>query len=454
MSSDRKRVVWFEGMTLDPHHFQQWDRYVQGALNARVRALSRFDWGFSQLEIDRERLANGEMVIVRAQGVLPDGLPFDMPDGDDPPTPRAVQDAFPATANHLEVYLATPVERPDGGNFLLQDSENRRETRFHAASVFVPDENTGVDPRQVEVARANFVIRFTGEPMREYTTIQVAEVLRSSSGSFVLNDQFIPTSLTVPASERLLALTRRQLELLVTKSDTLTNRYRGASMQREVSPDDVKALGLLSTINAYIPLLNHHLAHSQSHPEDLYLTLLSLAGRLTAYLPNVGVHPRDFPAFDHADLTACFNRLSQILVDMLGEAEVRANFVEIPLNLVRENLYTASIDAALLAGAQFFLVARSEAFDEDTLVKDLPRMLRVASPDTIDAALRKFIRTLPIEHTHRLPSALPVDAQANYFELVKRGPFWDAILNSGGLSIFIPSEFSDITLKLVAVGAS
>ena len=336
---------------------------------------------------------------------------------------------------------------------MLQDSANRRETRYRAETILVPDENTGVDARQVEVARSNFVIRFGNEPLREYTTIQIAEVLRSPTGSFVLNDQMIPTSLTVQASERLEALVRRQLELLVGKSASLTDRYRGASAQREVSPDDVKALGLLSTINSYIPLLNHHMAHSESHPEDLYLTLLSLAGRLTAYLPDVGIHPRDFPAYDHADLTTCYNRLAQILLDMLGEAQVRANYVDIPLQLVRENLYSASIEAGLLQQAQFYLVARSDTLAEGTLVEELPRMLRIASPDTIDAVLRSYTRALPVEHTHRIPAALPVDAQANYFQLVKRGPFWEAINDKGGLSIFVPSEFSAIDLKLVAVDA-
>ncbi len=451
MPHDKHRVVWFEGMTLDPHHFQQWDRYIQGTLNARVRALSRFDWGIFELEIHRDRLTNGEMVVVRAAGVMSDGLAFDMPDSDKPPTPRNVQEAFEATADHLAVFLATPVERPEGGNFLLQSSENRRETRYHAMTVDVWDENTGHTPRKIEVARSNFQIRFGSEALHEYTTIQVAEVLRSSSGTFVLNDQFVPTSLSVTASERLLALTRQLLERLMAKSVSLMDRYRDASMQREVSPGDAKALGLLSTINSYIPLLHHHLAHAESHPEALYLTLLSLAGRLTAYLPNVGVHPGDFPAYLHADLTGCFNHLSQILLDMLGEARVDPNFIKIPLLLKRENLYTTSIEAELLENAQFFLVGRSEEYDETKLISDLPKMLRVASPDTIDAVQRSFIRALIVEHTHRLPKALPVDQQANYFQLQKHGPFWEAICDSEGLAIFIPDEFSGIKLELVAV---
>ena len=39
MAQDRRRVVWYEGMALDPHHLQQWDRAHQRALDARLRAV-------------------------------------------------------------------------------------------------------------------------------------------------------------------------------------------------------------------------------------------------------------------------------------------------------------------------------------------------------------------------------------------------------------------------------
>jgi type VI secretion system protein ImpJ len=38
MARNRK-VLWYEGMTLDPHHFQHWDRYNQALLNFRVPKL-------------------------------------------------------------------------------------------------------------------------------------------------------------------------------------------------------------------------------------------------------------------------------------------------------------------------------------------------------------------------------------------------------------------------------
>ena len=76
--------------------------------------------------------------------------------------------------------------------------------------------------------------------------------------------------------------------------------------------------------------------------------------------------------------------------------------------------------------------------------------IRVASPDTIDAVLRSYTRALGVEHTNRLPSGVPMDNQATYFQLQKRGPFWEAIQANGGIALFIPAEFSAMQMELIA----
>jgi type VI secretion system protein ImpJ len=136
---------------------------------------------------------------------------------------------------------------------------------------------------------------------------------------------------------------------------------------------------------------------------------------------------------------------------MLGGAKVQANYIEIPLEQRREHLYGASIERDLLSSAQFFLIARSDQMDEQQIIAEVPKQLRIASPETIDAVLRSYTRALNIEHTHRVPSALPVDNRASYFELQKRGPFWEAITQTEGLAVFIPKELESLNLKLVAV---
>lgn len=451
MINDRQRVVWYEGMTLDPHHFQQMERYQQTQLNGRMRALTPFDWGVVRLTIDRERLANGELAVTRCSAVLPDGFVVEVPDADDPPPPRNLQDAFPATQERLGVYLALPAVRTDGSNILLQGAERRRETRYQARTIALNDDTTGVDERSVEVAQANLQIRFEGEPIEAYTTLKIASVMRDVSGAYVLDDRFIPPCLSVGGSDRLQTLQRRLIELLVAKTASLTERQRTTLAQRELSPGDIAALGLLSTINGALPRLQHHYQQTGTHPEALYLTIASFAGQLAAYLPDAPLQPRNVPAYDHSQPAACFNRLDSAIRDMLGEAKPQANYIQLPLQQQRENLFTTDVDANLLQQAQLFLIARSDAHSEDELVSELPLKLRVAAPSNIEAVLRSYTRALAIEHTHRLPVGMPVDQQANYFQLQKRGPFWDSIRADGGIAVFIPSEMDDLKLQLVAV---
>ncbi len=449
MAQERSKVVWYEGMTLDPHHLQQWDRYHHDVVNARVGAITRHGWGLTDLAIDEERLANGEFALLRCAGIMPDGFAFNLPDDGPLPEPRSLGDSFGATGTSLPILLALPSERPSGGN-VARNGTAARATRYASASVTLPDENTGADERTVEVAQPKFRIGLGSEALQEFTTIQIADVARTESGLFALREAFIPTCLSIGTSPRLMQMARRLLELLVARSTTLAERWRGVTQQRELSPADLTVLGLHLAASTYVPLLSHHHAGAGSHPEALYTTMLALGGHLSAFTPGVSTAPRNYPVYNHADLTACFGALDAILMEVLGGAGPKANYTRVPLEEQRENLYFARPDGALLEKAQFFLIARTDAIPEARLSQDLPQMIRVASPDTIDAVLRSYTRALGVDHTNRLPSGVPMDDKATYFQLQKRGPFWEAIQQSGGIALFIPAEFSSLQMELIA----
>lgn len=336
-------------------------------------------------------------------------------------------------------------------NVLLQGSESRQEKRFTAETVTLVDENTGGDERPIEIARPEFRILLEGEPLHNFTTLQAASLVRHASGTLAVDDAFVPPAVTLESSDRLMEMTRRLLELLVAKSLALGERHRNASMQRELSPGDITALSLLVTVNTYIPLVNHHLTQRRGSPEELYTTLLALAGALSAQLPGSTAHPRAFPGYEHGNLTHSFREIDELLRAMLGEATPRSNYVRVPLQKLRESLFTAPLEQGLVEGAQFFLIARGDGMSEDRLVNELPRMLRIASPATIDDVLRSYTRALTVEHTHRVPVGMPVDQQANYFQIHKRGPFWDAIRGESAIALFLPAEFENVSIEVVAI---
>src|SRR3989338_2153392 len=98
------KVVWQEGMLLRPQHFQQNDRYYDYQLKTRTQKLDSYAWGFFELEIDRQFLNMGKLVVSKASGILPDGTLFDIGAEREP----LALDVPPNTGN-TPVYLALPL---------------------------------------------------------------------------------------------------------------------------------------------------------------------------------------------------------------------------------------------------------------------------------------------------------------------------------------------------------
>jgi hypothetical protein len=66
-----QRVLWSKGVLLNPQHLQMQDRYLEELLAFRLDALTFRPWGFSRLELDREALAGGVLVVNSAAGLMP-----------------------------------------------------------------------------------------------------------------------------------------------------------------------------------------------------------------------------------------------------------------------------------------------------------------------------------------------------------------------------------------------
>ena len=67
MSWDSK-VLWTEGLFLQPHHFQQADRYNENLIAGLARRISPYMWGISQLEMDEEVLKIASLPLNHVQG--------------------------------------------------------------------------------------------------------------------------------------------------------------------------------------------------------------------------------------------------------------------------------------------------------------------------------------------------------------------------------------------------
>jgi type VI secretion system protein ImpJ len=373
---------------------------------------------------------------------------LNIPEDDTPPLSQNFKNLFPPTERELSVYLTVPVEKTQGVNCSLEGEAEKKDARFFSTPISVIDDNTGFDERKITAARKNVQIRFGNESLEGLSALKIAEVVRSADGSYVLSDTFIPSCLAIAASDRLMSITRRLLELLIAKSTSLAAAIPMAG-PRELPPSDLILLMALQALNTFIPLINHFYALPKHHPEDLYLNLSALAGQLSTFSP--GIHPQNFPLYEQENLSRCFNEIETEIRTLLDNLVAAAKYIPLPLVKRGESMYEGRIsDPGLFERAVFYLVVSSDMPERD-MIDQIPTNLRVASPDMISAVLSSFRKALPLKYTSVPPAGLPKRAGILYFQLEPGGPFWEAILRNQCLSIFVPAELRSIKIEAIAV---
>lgn len=449
--NDCHRPVWFEGMTLDPHHFQQWDRYQHRVMADQMRAIQSCAWGLTQLTIDEDRLHHGEFHLTACRGVLPDGLVLRVPEHDQPPPPQNIERAFPVDDDRLRVHVLVPADRLDGANTVLHGAEPEPDTRFLGRPGQRLDANTGRRPRPVETAHPHVQIWLGPLPRRGCTSMPIAELRRSQPGAFQLVPDFIPPLLYVSASPRLDQILTHVAETLTSKRARFRARRDELFRQRALSPADVAAMGVLDAIEAALPIVLHYLEGPDVHPERVYVTLARLAGRLSARLSG-STHPHQrVPAYDHNRLFATFNGLADLLDRLLRRAVPRASHTFVSLERTADHQLAASLDAELLADADLYLSVRSGSRTEAEITESVPEHLRIASPDTLDAVLSSYTRAIGVVHATGLPGSIPAETDTHFFRIRKEGSRWTAIVDEEALAIFVPAALEDLSLRILAV---
>src|SRR5689334_2760480 len=146
------KVIWSEGMFLQPQHLQQHDRFLDRQAHMRFGATSAYGWGHLALSLDSAALNLGKIAILSAQGVMPDGLCFDIPGHD--PAPPALD--IPPDVRDQLVVLAITLQRPGVAETDAESDAGSMPPRFLSAEVDVGDTNvSGQRMAPIQVGRAN-----------------------------------------------------------------------------------------------------------------------------------------------------------------------------------------------------------------------------------------------------------------------------------------------------------
>jgi type VI secretion system protein ImpJ len=442
-------VLWTKGVLLSPQHLQTQDRFLEDLLQFQLASLTIAPWGFQRLELDREALAGGTLAVASAAGLFPDGLLFDFPGADAAPAPKLLDGAWGPDQRTLDVFLAVPEYREGGHN--VSTAARDRNTRYLAEVLLCRDENTGLAEKPIQVARKNLRLLAEGESLEGSTTLPVARLRRAASGEYELDPRFVPPLVDVGASEYLVGMLRRLVEILAARSSALagTRRQRNQSLA-DFSITDVANFWLLYTVNTHFPRLRHIHEMRRGHPAQLYEAMAALAGALTTFSPRL--HPRQIPAYDHAAPSPVFTELDAMLRELL-ETVVPTNCVSLPL---RQLPQSAAVHAVALdqdryfAAPQLYLAVSAQLGAQD-LVTRAPHAFKVSSADNIERLIRQALSGMALTHVPNPPPAIPVKLHHQYFRLDRAGADWEAVQRARNLAVYVPEDFPAPQLELVIV---
>ncbi|MBQ0930393.1 type VI secretion system baseplate subunit TssK [Ideonella sp. 4Y16] len=440
----QNKVIWAEGMFLQPQHFQQHDRYLAAQDHARQSALLAYSWGFVSLQLDNAALNLGKIAINAAVGLMPDGQAFDIPSQDAAP---AALDVPPDARDEL-VVLALTLPRPGVAETDAEGDTPAMPPRFLATEVDVGDSNaTGERAAPLQIGRVNLRLMLARDAAEGYATLGLCRIIeRRADNKVTLDTQFIPPTLHAGGNDLLAGYLRELHGLLHQRGEALAARL---AQPGRAGVGEIADFLLLEAVNRHEPLLAQMRQCSVLHPRELYFSACSLAGDLSTF--GERRRPPALPAYLHDDPQRCFKPLMDALRQSLSMV-LEQNAIPIELQERAYGVRVAIIaDIELQRSAQFVLAVGAQ-LPGDALRARFPTQVKIGPVERIRDLVNLQLPGVTLRPMPVAPRQIPYHAGFNYFELETRGnELWKQLESSGGLALHIAGEFPGLELEFWAV---
>lgn len=436
------RVVWQEGMFLRAQHFQQQDRW-NAYERAQGLALGRaYSWGFSELDIARDLLISGQVGLSRAAGLFEDGTRFNAPAEAALPSPLLVPD----DARDVLIYLAIPMAGPGRAEF----DEDHRIARFEGVQIELADSHTGApDMAAIMVGRLAPRLMLGTDDRAGYHCLSIARIIEVTADRRVILDaEWIPPVFTCSAAPVLTNLLIELAGTLHQRGEAIAGRLSTVGTR---SNTEIADFLLLQSLNGWQPLMAHLADGARLHPEDLFQTLLTMAGELATFTEPTR-RPARFEGYRHDDLRRSMMPVASAIRRSLASV-LEQTAIQIPLKEHRHGVRVGTIaDRTLLASGSIVLAVRADV-PVETLRRVFPATVKIGAVEHIRELVNVALPGVELRLLPVAPRQMPFIPGALYFELERHSAQWEALRQSAGLAIHISHDFPNLMLELWAIRA-
>jgi type VI secretion system protein ImpJ len=438
----KNKVVWSEGMLLQPQHLQQHDRYWENQLESRVAALRPYGWGFSELKIDEHQLGLGKLALRACSGVLPDGTPFVLPADGELPLPL---DVAPEARNVL-VMLALPLRRHGVAEVRNGDGAENL-ARYQSADYEVWDSNGLDNSALLQVGQLRVRLALAPEVANAHAALAVARVVeRHADNRLALDPDFSAPCLDVRAAPRLASFADELVGLLHQRGDLLAARL---AQPGALGAGEIGDFLLLQLLNRAEPLVSHLAGASGVHPESLFQVLVALAGELATFT-DPGKRAAAYPTYRHDQLAETFAPVIADLRRALSTV-MDTQAVAIALDERQFGIRVAVVpDRELLRSATFVLAVNAH-MPPEALRGAFPAQVKIGSVEKIRDLVNLQLPGIGLRPLPVAPRQLPFFAGYTYFELDGGSEYFKHLHQSAGFAMHVAGDFPGLQMQFWAI---
>ncbi|TBW36595.1 type VI secretion system baseplate subunit TssK [Siculibacillus lacustris] len=435
------KVLWSEGLFLKPQHLQQSERYHERLVEARVGRITPYPWGFAALEVDRDLAQQSRFGLRRAAGVMPDGVPFDLPA--DAPLPEPVD--VPEAAAKQIVWLTLPLAAVNTREVAYRDVEGGSRW-FVGSEVFIDSSADLRLEEEIDIAHPRFALEVRKTPKPGFVNLGIARILEVRDRTVVLDDKFVPPLLVCAAHPTVDGWIDRVIGWVDTKLEELARYAADPTAGGGLQSIDYLMLQLL---NRSIPVLKHMRGSGYVHPERLYEELLRLSGELATFASRER-RVRDYAPYDHDDLENVFAPLLRDIQDYLsarlGRRAIRLEIVERAANA----FISVIRDRSLFRNATFVLEV-SAARPLGDIQQQFPQLFKIGPNTKMNEIVHTHLPGVPLVHLPTPPSQIRAITDHVYFYMDKTSPLWPEFSTATSIGMHFSGDWPGLGLELWAI---
>ncbi|AIV07158.1 type VI secretion system baseplate subunit TssK [Vibrio harveyi] len=427
-------------MFLRPQHFQQSERAFEHEFKGLNRFQQPYNWGVYQVRINPNSLKEGVVEIEKLEAILPDMTLIELQNVNEVLPPLLVEKGTQNTLVKVVVASSSLKEKT------IADVSEGVVSRYVLNDLDVIDVQTGQDEERIQVASLNVALKVSNDNLSGFVELPILKIKEvTAEGAILLDEEYTPPHLNVLKDQAMLACLKNVTGMTKIRADVVSQRL----VQGKAASASAVDFIMLQMLNRYETILRHLGQLEQVHPLEFVTLLRGYVGELSTFSSKNKRAPLLID-YEHSNLTSTISELNQVLSQYLSVVlDQTAN--KLPLEVRQLGIRVTPLpDKRLLESSQFVLAVKADT-STDEIRRLVPAQLKLGPAEQIRDLINNQINGINVAPLNVVPRQIPYQTGYVYFEVIKKGPFWVRLQESGGIALQLSGQFPNSDIELWSI---